>query len=346
MTTCLTRTLLAALLAAGVACSNQPASAKGRPAVTYSVIERSPSLDDIERLVWRPGIQARYAASTAAEREAIARLVPQLLAGARAAAPPELEPLEADAYQAGFRIERWRVDGQTYWALVELPERRRGAGAYVFRVGAAADADEPEILLEAPHHYHDVGTGTLAAQLFFFPPPGRRPRGFFTNTIHRYQSAPGKRVKQKLSPADVAHNPEHVFATATEAFATALGGRVLVLQLHGFGNRVDEDDEAEPAPDLAMVVSAGDARGSSPRSQALAAALARGFGAGVKRFPEDVAILGATTNVQARLLQRIRGAEFVHLELSAELRERLKGDAALRAQLATILFNTAAEPGR
>ncbi len=344
-------------LFAGVACSSpscagspsEAATTKGKPHVQHTVVSRTLTLEDVDRLVWRPGLNATFAPTTIAERETLARLVPRLLEGARAATPPDPLAWQEDAARAGLVIERWQVDGQAYWALLELPEQPRGAGAYIFRVApadAAADA-AAEILLEAPHNYFDERTGQLGAQLFFFPPPGARPRAFFTNTIHRYQSAPGKKLKQKNSPADVAHNPEHGYSTATEAFARALGGRVLVIQLHGFAGQpgAGEDDEESAATptEISMVVSAGDKQASSPRSAALAAALARAFGTGVKRYPEDVKVLGATTNVQGRLLRSVQGAEFVHIEMSAELRKSFTSDAAQRARLGTILFNTGAE---
>ena len=46
------------------------------------------------------------------------------------------------------------------------------------------------ILLEAPHNFYDVGTGRLAAELFFTKREGARPRALFTNTIQpTFQSA-------------------------------------------------------------------------------------------------------------------------------------------------------------
>ena len=67
------------------------------------------------------------------------------------------------------RLESWELGGQTFWALVEPPERRRGAGAYLFRVGATDGDAHPAILLEAPHADHDVGTGDISVALFIDP---------------------------------------------------------------------------------------------------------------------------------------------------------------------------------
>jgi hypothetical protein len=322
------------LALAGTACSRGKCTDKPRPEPPPPppgpAGERQLTVEGYEALVYGPGPKASFADTSSIEHEAIAKLIPRLLEGARAASPPDPRAWQADAAAAGLQIEVWTLGGQTYWALLEPSERVRGAGAYVLRV--APPEPGPTILLQAPHEFFDLHTGRIAAELFFDPPPdvATRPRALFTNTIHRYQLAP--------NPADVAHNPQHAFSVATEAFALAAGG-ARVIQIHGFGARTDDDDGGEPGS-VAAVISAGDEAGSSPLTQALASALIAEYGPEVKRFPEDVRFLGATTNVQGRLLRRIEGSEFVHLELSAELRKKLLGSAQLRRRLAAILFNT------
>ena len=318
-------------------CTDRPKAEPTPPTAPGSAAERPLTLDGYEALVYGPGPQATFAETSSSEHEAIAKLVPRLLEAARAAPPPDPRAWQADAAAAGFQIEVWKLDGQTYWALIEQPGRVRGAGAYIFRV--APPEAGPVILLQAPHNFYDLGTGRLAAELFFGPAQGARPRALFTNTIHRYQLAPGDKKKRKHNPADVAHNPEHAFSIATEAFALAAGG-ARVIQLHGFGARADEDDGDGDVGSVAMVVSAGDDGGSSPLTAALAAALVAEFGPDVKRFPEDVRFLGATTNAQGRLLRKLDGADFVHVEMSSELRKKLAGSAPLRARLGAILFDT------
>jgi len=296
-------------------------------------MQRTLTIDDAVRRLWRPG--ARFEPTTADEREAVARLVPAMARSA-AGAPPDLPRWSELAHDVGFTVEEWRVAGERYWALVERPGHRRGAGAYLFRVAPRADRSRP-ILLEAPHAFHDVGTGPLAASLFFDPAPGPRPAALFTNTVHRYQAADGTRVKRSDSPADVCHNPDHVFTTATVAFAEAVGGAV-VVQLHGFAR--DEEGDLAGA---SIVVSAGSDEGSSPRSAAVAAALAR-LATGVRRFPEETQRLGATTNVQGRALRRVAGAELVHVETDPDVRAGLRGDTARRHAFGQALFVAATEP--
>jgi hypothetical protein len=318
--------------------SSPPPTRPTEPAPT-SVVERKVSFDAMEKVIWGPGKDATFAQTTIAERELLTRLVPLLREGARAATPPNPSEWQGDATAAGFQIEDWQIGGQRYWALVEIPGRHRGAGAYFFRVAPAAEGEQ-DILLQAPHAYFDLGTGMLGARLFFSPPEGPRPRAFFTNTIHRYQSAPGVREKRLDSPSDVAHNPEHGYTAATVAYAQA-AGRVRVLQLHGFAKVSDEDDsdeDGDSAPSIEAVISAGDRAGSSPLSASLASGLGKTFGSEIRRYPEDVKKLGATTNVQGRMLRKIAGAQFVHIEMSPKLRSRLAKDIDDLRRFGAILF--------
>lgn len=293
---------------------------------------RTLTLDDYERAMYAAAPQTTFAETTPAEHEAIAKLVPALLETAQSSSPSPARWQDLAA-TAGFRIETWTIEHDRYLALVEAEGSARGAGAYIVRV---APPEPTTILLQAPHELYDLGTGRLAAELMFTPRAGARPRALFTNTMHRYQLAPGDKKKRRHNPADVAHNAEHAFTIATNAFAIA-AGTVRVIQLHGFGARIDDDGGDAGA--FAMVVSAGDARGSSPLSSAIAAAATTIFGAGVKRFPEDTQLLGATTNAQRRALADVPGAAFVHVEMSADVRAQLAASAALRERFATVLFD-------
>jgi hypothetical protein len=336
------RLLVLSLTACHSACAADPPRVMGPPQdpeAATKVMKRNLTVDDLPKLVWRPGAMATFAPTTAEERAVVEKLVPALLAGAAATPPPDPLRWQADAVRVGLRIEIWQVDGGTYWVLTEAPERRRGAGAYLFRVGATVDDHGPAVLLEAPHSDYDLGTGEIAGELFFHPPPGKRPVALFMNTMHRYQLAPGRKQKRADNPADVAHNPDHLYNAATVAAAAALGD-VLVEQIHGFADSADEADDAPLPAGTLMVVSAGDKRGSSPLSGAIAAKLRSLFGEGVRRFPEESKALGATTNAQKRALEGRAGARFVHIESSAEMRKELRATPAKLQSFGAVLFNT------
>jgi hypothetical protein len=314
-----------------------PVTPRPEPKVTPKTL----TLDDYETAIYAAGPTSTFAPTTPTEHETIAKLVPSMLEAAWSTNPPATPARwQAAAAAVGFQIEAWTIHGDRYWALVEAPGRERGAGAYIVRVTPRVQS-EPTILLQAPHNFFDLGTGRLAADVFFTPRNGVRPRALFTNTIHRYQLTPGDKKKRKDNPADVAHNPEHAFTIATDAFTIA-AGHARVIQLHGFGAREEIDGDGD-AGAIAMVISAGQKRGSSPLSGAIAAAATTVFGPQVRRFPEDTHVLGATTNAQKRVLEKSRRGDFVHIEMSSEVRKQLAASTELRAQLASVLFDTNGE---
>jgi hypothetical protein len=328
----------AVLLASCRPCGAETPAPASRPVETpvpREVTRRELAIDDLARRTWGAGKDATFQPTTLVEREAVVRLVPALLAAAATEPPPDPSRFLGDAARAGMTLEVWTVGDTTLWALVEAPAARRGAGAYLFRAGVAPADLRPAILLEAPHADHDLGSGDIAAALFVAPPGPKRPRALFVNSIHRYQLEPGRRQRGDDNPADVAHNPDHLFSAATDAAAAALGD-VVVIQIHGFAEGAEGGDDGADAgvdaprlpPGTLLVISAGDRRGSSPTTTALAAELNKAFGPGVRRFPEEAGALGATTNVQGRLLAAHPGARFVHLELAAELRKQLRASPA------------------
>lgn len=266
------------------------------------------------------GRKARFRRATLVERAAIDGLIPVLIDRARRGETRTAD-LRLTARLAGFVVECWDVHGQRFLVLRERPDDARGAGAYVFRIGEQA----APVILQAPHAYFDVGTGRIAAGMFFGDRRGPRARALFVNTLHRYQRG----EPDKRSPADVCHRPDHLFSLATDRALQALPG-ALVIQLHGF--------EGEGAPDgVEMILSGGVRETPSPSLAAIADRVRAQFGAGVKLYPTEVDVLGGTTNVQGRLAAAHRSG-FVHVEMVKPLRDRLRKDPALRHALARALY--------
>lgn len=241
------------------------------------------------------------------------------------------------AHAAGLGVERWRIDGRQYLALLERPATRGSVGAFLLRVGPRTRSG-PERLLQAPHVFHDVGTGELGLSVLLAAPDGFR--GLFVNTLHRYVQADGTKQKRDRNPADVCHNDAHAFVAATVGAVRALG-HVEVVQLHGFG----EDHELPPERLTTWaVVSAGDPEGGSARVAEVVEALRGAFGASFARYPEDLGDLGGTTNVIGRRLRAEPEASFLHLELSSAFRKHLRRRPDGPAHLAAALGAGPAEP--
>ncbi|MBN8226194.1 hypothetical protein JYK02_01580 [Corallococcus macrosporus] len=264
--------------------------------------------------------------TTLEERAAFSKLIPALLAAAptQKDVPPELTNVAASA---GFFLETWTTPRDTFWVLRERPDNFHGAGAYVIRTGEATDD-----VVQVPHPYFDIGTEDIGASVFSCPPQGHAPRLFMTATAHRYKGAPGETPEDPEHPADVAHNPDHLFQTVTDLAARQLRAP-RVAQLHGFGESKVQKGRTEM---LAAVVSDG-TRKPGTWARKVATPLEEALGPGVKLFPDGVRVLGGTQNAQARLLQAYPLARFLHLEMSSRTRKALASPARLD-RLAQILF--------
>ncbi|WP_375761285.1 hypothetical protein [Corallococcus exercitus] len=264
--------------------------------------------------------------TTLEERAAVSKLIPALLAAAptRKDVPPELTNLAASA---GFFLETWATPRDTFWVLRERPDNLHGAGAYVIRTGEATHD-----VVQVPHPYFDIGTEDIGANLFSCPPEGHAPRLFMTATAHRYKGVPGETPEDPEHPADVAHNPDHLFQAVTDLAARQLRAP-RVVQLHGFGESKVQKGRTEL---LAAVVSDG-TRKPGAWARKVAAQLEKPLGPGVKLFPDEVKVLGGTQNAQGRLLQAYPLARFLHLEMSSRTRKALASPARLD-RLAQILF--------
>lgn len=177
----------------------------------------------------------------------------------------------------------------------------RGWGLVVVRLGAAVP-----VVLQAPHPWYDLGTGELTGQLF----AESHARAAVFATTHR-----------RLGPrTDVAHEAEGGFQILTLALAEAIQDPV-VVQIHGFG-------EGHTGADV--VVGGWGARSLTGPLAATGWVVADGVA---------VPTLAGRTNLQVRALTG--RVPVVHLELSRELRGRLREDAGARAHLWTVLEHAA-----
>jgi hypothetical protein len=307
---------LLSCLAASCACEPQPAAPR---ATLHRAAIETLSLSEVAHRVWREG-ERRFVPPTETELAAMEPLVRAAMQAAEGGAE-DLDGLAAPLEAAGFRVELWQV-GPTR-ALALLERQHRGAGAYLFRVGAAP-AMRGRRILQAPHAYHDLDTGTVAARLFFELELGDV---LFTNTVHRYWSPEGDRTERPDAPADVCQQAGSFFHAATRA---ALGRSARLVQLHGFGPR--------EGVSVDVVLSGGSRDGAGTEVGAVAAALGAA-GVSVARFPEDLAVLGATTNEQGGLCRGL-GASFLHVETSRALRQRLLREDALLRSFGAALWET------
>ncbi len=255
-----------------------------------------------------------YAAPTADEERAYRAWFALALAKLDADLPPPPPP-------DGFVVEV--IDG--LWVLGEAAGRARGAGAVALRPRPAV-----EVLVEAPHTFFDIGTLPIARVAF----ERSRARALLVNTVHRYRAqapASGGDDEESSSASDVAHAERSFFLFAHEELTRALP-RASAVQFHGFA--------AAKAPGVAAIVSASTTSGPAAQVAAAMRAVA-GAPSAVRLFPDEVRILGGTTNVEAAASRRA-GRAFVHVELASDAREQLQRDRALLERTVAAIVAAAA----
>jgi len=316
------RLLWSALLVAGLAGRASSAREPAPPATTAAT---STSLADIDRswLTAKALRAERTALPAASERLALGELYRELLQ----AAPSGRVPAEARslAGDLGLRLHR---EGPVLW-LRERGDPLRGLGLVAVRLGPLP----AEVVVEAPHPFHDSDTGAIVGRLFDDAartdtagpdsaeddaPPTPAVRAVFIATAERDALDGG-------DPTDATTHPLQVF---TDAVARALV-RPLVVQIHGFSPRTTPAD---------AVVSVGRSQSGGDLELRAREALATTLHVPDVRGPDEVPRLAAGTNVQGRLLAE--RARFLHLELDAAqrriLRTRLRSRGDLRVMLADL----------
>lgn len=220
--------------------------------------------------------------------------------------------------QLGFIETPVAVGDVTWIVLHEAPGQCRGQGLYLIRRGAAAG-----LLLQIPHGYFDQYTDDIAAGLLQAP-----IRALAFNTVPRHYKRHGMQID-----ADFAHRADNLFAPLAQAFVRVYPAGRLV-QLHGFD---PEKRNTTAGKSAAVIVSSG-TTWPTPASTAVANCLQSLLADPVRLYPRDVRELGATTNLQGRLLRERGHNGFVHVELSRALRERLRNENSLRSGFGACLY--------
>ncbi len=174
------------------------------------------------------------------------------------------------------------------------------------------------LIIQAPHRFHDEHTLPIAWQLF----ARTKALALYVNTVHRYRGS--EPDNDGNHPADVAHNQDSLFHAATLGAIDAVRN-VDLVQIHGF-------DDREETADYAAVVSAGERKRGLRHVQETRERLERALGQTVLRFPDDTSKLGATTNVQGMAV-RAHDGRFLHVELSTKVRARCSRNASTTATL-------------
>ena len=223
--------------------------------------------------------------------------------------------LERELAVLGFELAQVSAGNETLTLVREASDQLAGKGAYVFRQGG-----EP-VLLQAPHRFKDLDTGTLVRKLL----EERNFRAASWNTVPRWYEENGLKVD-----ADLAHIGVSYFNAFGRAFARLCSGGC-VVQLHGFDQSKRTTPEGQAAD---LIISAG-TKTPSTAARSLAKCLAAKLAPEtVLLYPEEVTELGGTTNENGRALRAMGVDGFIHVEIARELRQRLVDEPKLRDRFA------------
>ena len=200
--------------------------------------------------------------------------------------------------------------------LTERSDNRKGRGLFAARTEGGAP-----LMIQAPHQYYDLRTGTIARHLFLESPAVAAA----WNTFHRYHR----------NDSDLVHINDSYLHALSRAFADLYSdGRI--LQLHGFSRSKRETKAGRRAEAILS-----DGSDYPPENLArLTECLSQNLGIRALLYPRDVRELGATTNTVAADLRRRGFDGFVHLELDPGLRKRLARDVDARKLLVQCVLET------
>ena len=251
---------------------------------------------------------------------------PFLVPGAQAARQAEARfaaVLGGDLAAPPMGLALHRVTGREELVLREGRADCRGRGIYRLRQGPATP-----LALVAPHAQADRHTGEIVRLLF--------EEG--DAAAAAWNSAPRRPSEQCPGGGDPTRHATHHLTAFSLAFAaTHPQGRI--VQLHGF----DPARRTSRAAQLADIIASDGSAAPPPSLVELADCLgARLALARVLVYPLETRELGATGNRQGRALREAGHAGFVHLELSAALRQRLLAEPELRAAMLACLAEGAA----
>lgn len=190
-----------------------------------------------------------------------------------------------------------------FWVISESIGHRNGRGTYVL-----ATAPQSAIVLQAPHRFSDLLTGSIAIKLFC----EHSVSALALNTVHR-------------NKIDLAHTKLHYLNAFTAAVLKS-DNQAAIVQLHGFTKK----GKTGAAKFTKVIVSdTTKFPGRSARQTALE--LKTTFGPDHTRlFPVEIRQLGGTTNRQSELAHAMGCPNFLHLEFNYQFRTELNKDASTR----------------
>jgi hypothetical protein len=224
----------------------------------------------------------------------------------------------ADDWAAlGYELVKIPAAGPGWLGLREAGLPCSGNGVYLINGN-----DPAPLVVQAPHAYHDLFTGDIAA--------GLARDGVAIVAWNSAKRNTGTGFGQ--TKADFAKRRDSLFVALTRALIKSVPkGRL--IQIHGFDNRRRSTSEGSGA---AIILSSG-ARWTTRSVDIIARCLQPVIDGPVLIYPTEVTELGATKNFHGQTLRRYGHEGFVHVEINRPTRKRLKTEPALLSAFSACL---------
>jgi hypothetical protein len=231
-----------------------------------------------------------------------------------------LEALQKAWAELHFEIREIREGESDFLILSENRSHKTGRGFYLF----PRLKPQQEMLLQLPHSFKDLHTGTIGLQLAL--------EGTFTgvgwNTVPRYFTKNGRRVD-----ADFSDLFDTYFAAFTTAFAQQYADGY-VVQLHGYA----QSKRTSPVGSRSDMILSTGVQIPALWLKEMDACLEQQFPAVISTYPLEVKELGATKTSIGIILRQIEHDGFLHVEMSKPMRLIMRDKPSYRGKFLNCLY--------
>jgi len=199
-----------------------------------------------------------------------------------------------------------------YLIISEANPPYTGQGMYIINIESSS-----KILLQAPHAFHDLKSGSIAIKLFL----ENNISALAINSLNRYYTS----IKGEKKSADMAHLSNSLYMAFSRAYIKVFN-KSRTIQLHGFN--ADKYPATKP---LNFILS----NGTRAFDQSLINqrdCLENKLKLKSHVYALNINILGGTKNSIGHVLRHSSYTGFEHIEMSLPVRKRLNRSSVTRQQ--------------
>lgn len=190
------------------------------------------------------------------------------------------------------------------------------------------------VFLQTPHRYFDLHTAAIAEAGW----KADLAQVYMSNSIHRRA---GQEQKPKVN-SDISNARRSALLAASEAWVAENPDGVIV-QLHGYA-KDKRSTEAGRSADIILSHGTNEQFLRETRLHSIQACLTSLLGVNVLRYPDEVGELGGTqNNVAQALAEWGKSEQFVHVEMSREVRDLLVSDQSKSLQALQCMVGASGE---